>query len=93
MIRGRWANPHNTSFSVSPDNCIYNDVALILREMQKRCIQLIPFYEYFPFRLLPSQHHFKQANEKIHRIVRRLFQERRGTPRDNTGMIHSITQT
>lgn len=59
------------------DNSIYADVSVILREMQKRCIQLVPLYEYFPFRLLPSQTHFAQANDKIHRIVRRLLKERR----------------
>jgi len=61
------------------ENAIFEEVGLILREMQKRAIQIVPFYKYFPFSLLPSQKRFWLANEKIHAIVRRLIKERRQT--------------
>lgn len=77
MAFGQHFNAIEDSSQSHTDNSIYADVSVILREMQKRCIQLVPLYEYFPFRLLPSQTHFAQANDKIHRIVRRLLKERR----------------
>ncbi|KAL6047015.1 Cytochrome P450 4V2, variant 2 [Balamuthia mandrillaris] len=60
------------------DDAIFEEVAVILREMQLRCIFLqVPFWRYFPFTCLPSQRRFQKANDKIHKLVRRRLKRRK----------------